>query len=154
METPWQHTVLTGLQHRRLTGRRVLAVALLTAFMSPLSFSLPAAQALRVEQDSAGPGGGQTPLSPIDEEDLPIAEPIALLGWENVGTFWTGFDYAWERTFLGVETPHRMGSIGTVVTPDYGGLLAPLLYEDGLVLYKNLSTILWAAMSRTFTPRQ
>ena len=33
-----------------------------------------------------------------------------------------------------LQTPHRMGSIASVVTPDYGGLLAPLLYEDGSVL--------------------
>ena len=119
---------------------KVLAVALRIAFISTLLFSLPPAQALRDEVDPVGPEFEQPVIDPI-YEDLPIAEPIAQLGWENVGTFWTGFDYAWERHVFGVETPHRMGSIASVVTPDYGGLLAPLLYEDGSVLYKNLSSM-------------
>ena len=106
---------------------KVLAVALRIAFISTLIFSLPPAQALRDEVDPVGPEFEQ-PVIDLNDGTHPLRNPLPARV-ENVGTFWTGFDYAWERHAFGVETPHRMGSITSVVTPDYGGLLAPLLLK-------------------------
>ncbi len=118
---------------------RFLAASTVAVMLCTSVTGLQPVQALLEKETTLSPEDLTEPVPIAPAGDLPVAEPIAQIPFEQVGTVWTGFDYAWQRELFGfVPTPHRVGSIGSVIwTPSS----PPLLYDNALVSYRSSSTM-------------
>ena len=93
---------------------------------------------LTIEDLLEAPELGDEAPPPIDPDDF-TAEPVAILPNDNIGVFFNGFDYAWQRKILGAEIPHRMGSIGAVTEPDFNR--PSTLYDNNSVGYRGFGAM-------------